>query len=196
MEFANAILPWELRTLMHLGQMWVCMDTVRDPDKWPHDNRVRHYLREGSERLRFERIVGPTGPQIAFRCLNPEANAPAKRLLLDKTRTKQVREILRPFEQWAKAVLGLNEGRPPQDIKGAVSVRSLFDGEMQPDDYPLLLNQYARHNYYHYHYHNCRVMQSNWLEALRTDAYRHTHAFVEEVVPITELPKPSKWGIR
>lgn len=191
-EFANAILPWELRTTMHMGQMWVCVDTIPDPGKWPHDTKVRHYMREGSERLRFERIVGPTGPQMAFRCINPHAHDPAKRRLLDKTRAKQVREILKPFEQWAKAVLGLNEGKPPQDIKGTVSVRSLFNDEMQPDDYPLLLNWYARHNYYS----RCRVMQGNWLEALRGDAYKHMYAFVEEEVPITELPSRSRWGVR
>lgn len=191
-EFANAILPWELRTTLHLGQMWVCMTTMTDPDRWPHDSAVRHYLREGKERLRFQRIATPTGPSMAFRCVNPEANDPAKRLLLDKTRTKQVREILRPFEQWAKAVLGLNEGRPPQQVAGSVHVRSLLNGDLQPDDYPHLLVWYSRHDYYR----QCRVMQGNWLDALRTDAYRHMHAFVEEVVPITELPKPSKWGIR
>lgn len=192
-EFANAVLPWELQTTMHLGQMWVRMETVPRPQQWPYDDgKVRHYLREGKERLRFKRMVAPTGSLMAFECLNPEAHDPAKRLLLDKERARQTREMLRPFEQWAQALLGINNGRPPQDTRNYVTVRSLMSGELEVEDYVYLLNRYTQHSWRH----QARVMMPGWINKLRDDAYRHLHAFTEDVVPITELPTRSKWGIR
>lgn len=191
-EFANRLLPWELRTTMHLGQMWVCMDTLQPGLILASlERKTRHYLREGLEPLRFRRIMRHNAPQMAYECVNPHAHMPAQRRMLDKERTKQVRGQLKAFEQWAKAVLGFNEGRPPQDTQHTLSARSFFMDDIEPSDYPYVLNHYTRHDYYR----RCRVMQPNWVTVMREDAYKHANAFELHPVPITELPAPSRWGI-
>lgn len=194
-DFLDAVLPHGLQTARHRGKMWFGM---RDDHEW------RFYQGERKALMFFE----PTGTGT-WKLLNPEACVIHEHKTVNRAKSKDVREALKPLVQYINAVAAISNG----DITGAVAegpkpytpeynemLRQQLQGTLDPEHYPKFLSRLSGMRYRWgegsksvQSMTRFVALQQDWKEQLTKEAYYVADVFDRAAIPLGVMPPDCRW---
>lgn len=193
-QFVGALTPGTATTTLHRGRMYLALATV--------EGTTRYYRRASGEPITVARVSREGDPK-RWRVVNFDQLETDQTYALDKARAKEIRGILKPFEQWVSAVSALSDGvielpteePPPQLAKGRHNMQFvaeyLMSGDAKPEEYPYLVNCVLARRWKQGTW-GMRII-SNWKNRLRKEAYKQGGAVQTVDVPLGELARRSAW---
>lgn len=182
MEFFDAVAPFGMGATSVRGAMFIHVQTTTG---WVNVQPERGTLS-------FRRVEKDSS---VFEILNRDNVRPQYRKLVDRARAKEVREAIRPFLDWCRAIVALKGGNVPR-----VARDMKIEDEAWPYHHDLVtylndpgnLDTYRRAFMYIVHNRNKYTMP-DVEQLVRDEAYMHMGAVNKHEMPFGEVPPRSKW---
>lgn len=175
----------------------------------PPEGRGWSHWRPSGGPLLIRPKKGTYGP--GWDILNPEVCERQTVKRLDKERTKEIRALLKPFEQWVTAIAALGAQYVDDFMKaeGLSTIAGHLDdeqllwlldghgGRYDPvEQFPRILRSLCMTRW-EWRERDSSVLTlwlpDNWRDSLRVKAYRAANAFVTHEVPLGTVPPRSRW---